>query len=78
MHPDFLRELTSQRGREMRAQARETALARTLRAVRRGTRASDEADDLVVPAIPDYVDGSFQTTPAEDTAGRVTAARHAA
>jgi hypothetical protein len=75
MHPEFLRELTSQRNREMRARAQESALARMLRAVRHGTKAPDE---FVVPAIPDYVDGSFRTTPADDTAGEVTTAQHAA
>jgi hypothetical protein len=78
MHPDFLRELNSQRGREMRQRAHETALARMLRAARRGTKATDETDEFVVPAIPDYVDGSFRTTPADDTPSRVTAGRHAA
>jgi hypothetical protein len=78
MHPDFLRELTSQHGREMRAQAQRSALLRMLRAARRGTKASDETDEFAVPAIPDYVDGSFRTTPADDTAGEVAAAQHAA
>jgi hypothetical protein len=75
MHPEFLRELTSQHHREMRARAQENALARMLRAVRHGSKAADE---FVVPAIPDYVDGSFRTTPADEVAGEVTAAQHAA
>jgi hypothetical protein len=68
MHPEILRELTSQRGREMRARAHQIALARMLRAMRRSARTRDEADDFVVPAIPDYVDGSFRAAPADDHA----------
>jgi hypothetical protein len=86
MHPEILRELTSQRGREMQAQAHRAMLARSasraLRILRRGTGAPDEADEFIVPAVPDYVDGSFRTLPADDKAasqpGRVPAARRAA
>jgi hypothetical protein len=89
MHPEIARELTAQRGRELQAQARQAAVARTAgrirRALRRGTRGPDGADELVIPAIPDYVDGSFRTSPAEENAaqgssqpGRVPASRHAA
>ncbi|MGH3190170.1 MAG: hypothetical protein ACRDPY_40340 [Streptosporangiaceae bacterium] len=85
MHPEILRELTSQRGREMRARAHEAMLAaaasRAQRARRRGS-ALDEADGLDIPAIPDYVDGSFRVPSADGTlagqAGRVPAARRAA
>jgi hypothetical protein len=86
MHPEILRELTAQRGREMRAQAQQATLARAAsrvrRVLRRGTGGPDGADEPVIPAIPDYVDGSFRTSPAaEDAAsqpGRVPADRHAA
>jgi hypothetical protein len=72
MHPEILRELTAQRGREMRERAHQGMLARMAskerRARRRGTRAPDA---FVVPAIPDYVDGSFRVPSAEDeVAGR--------
>ncbi|MGH3287092.1 MAG: hypothetical protein ACRDPD_20810 [Streptosporangiaceae bacterium] len=77
MHPEILRELTAQRHRDLREQAYRAQLARTAsqgrRAIRRTVRHLDEADAFVVPAIPDYVDGSFRST--ED---RVPAARHAA
>ena len=67
MHPEILRELSAQRGRDLRAQAHEARLARlsrqARRAVRRGVSLPDEAG-LVIPAIPDYVDGSFRTEPA--------------
>ena len=77
MHPEILRELTTQRGRDLREQAQRAQLARTAsqgrRAIRRNARQQNEADAFVVPAIPDYVDGSFRSTEA-----RVPAARHAA
>jgi hypothetical protein len=87
MHPEIARELTAQRGRELRERARHAMVARTvsrtLRATRRGTGLPGDADDFVCPAIPDYVDGSFGTvSPAGDKAasqpGRVPAARRAA
>ncbi len=86
MHPEILRELTSQRGREMRAQAEQATLARSVirarRARRRGAVRPAEADTFAVPAIPDYVDGSFQTVPDLDEPasrpGRVPSQHHAA
>jgi hypothetical protein len=83
MHPEILRELTAQRGQEMRARARRANLVRAARrASRRRRDLPGETDWSVVPAIPDYVDGSFRTHPAEDKAasepGRAPAARHAA
>jgi hypothetical protein len=75
MHPEILREIGSQRDSDMRARADQVRLARTasraFRAARRARRAADEAGALVVPAVPDYVDGTFVTTPAdEQAAGR--------
>ena len=78
MHPDILRELTAQHGRDLRERAHRAHVARTLRGLRRGRRLS-EADEFAVPAIPDYVDGSFRVVSAGDeAASRVPAARHAA
>ena len=78
MHPEILRALVAEHGRELREQAHRTTLARTAsratRAVRRGAR---QADEFAGPAIPDYVDGSFRTA-GDEAAGRVPAARHAA
>jgi hypothetical protein len=52
-----------------------------IRNSRRG-RALPEADETAIPAIPDYVDGSFRTEPAVDQvateAGQEPVARHAA
>jgi hypothetical protein len=64
MHPEILRELSAQRSHELRERAHRASLARTarraLRDWRRGHRAAG-TDEFVVPAIPDYVDGSFRT-----------------
>ncbi len=83
MHPEMLRELTAQRGREMREQARQATLARmAIRAGRRRRSRPDQADDFVLSAIPDYVDGSFRTGPAGEAAaseaGQAPATHHAA
>jgi len=78
MHPEIVRALVAEHGRELREQAHQATLARTasrrLRALRRGAR---RADEVAVPAIPDYVDGSFRTA-GDEAADRVPAARHAA
>jgi hypothetical protein len=77
MHPEILRELTAQRSRDLQERAHRVQLARiarrTLRALRRSTRPDE---DIVIAAIPDYVDGSFRIT--GDEAAQVPAARRAA
>jgi hypothetical protein len=88
MHPEILRELTSQRGREMRTRAHEARLARTASRAQRARRRGimpDETDGFAIPAIPaipDYVDGSFRVTSADGALtgqqGPVPAARRAA
>ena len=74
MHPEILRELSLQRGREMRAQAHQAMLgrmaSRARRASRRRHRAPGEADGFIMPAIPDYVDGSYRAAPVDEPAGR--------
>ena len=81
MHPDILRELTSQRGREMRERAHRARLVRMIRRSRH-VRDLPPDDEIVIPAIPDYVDGSFRTEPAAGQvateAGQEPVARHAA
>jgi hypothetical protein len=68
MHPEILRELSAQRGRELRDRAHRARLAKiAIRGRRHGRDLPD--DDFVVPAIPDYVDGSFRT---DRAAGQVT------
>jgi hypothetical protein len=59
MHPDVMRELADQRGREMRAGAREATVAKRIRKERGRTAAAAE---FVLPRIPDYVDGTFRAT----------------
>lgn len=80
MHPDFLREMQIQRSRELRERAHRSRLVRMIRSSRR-VRALPE-DEVVIPAIPDYVDGSFRTEPAVDQAaaeaGQEPVAGHAA
>jgi len=72
MHPEILRELSAQRGREMRARARQAQLGLlAIRVGRRRRRQADVVDDIVIPVIPDYVDGSF-------TAAGQAPAHHAA
>jgi hypothetical protein len=93
MHPEILRELTAQRGREMQARAQQATLARMAIRVRRALRhgadptitssGSHGAEEFVLPAIPDYVDGSFRAGPADEKvasseAGQVPASRNAA
>jgi hypothetical protein len=83
MHPEFARELIAQRGREMRAQARQAQLARiAIRVGRRRRHQPEETDGFVLPTIPDYVDGSFRTEPtgeaATSEAGQAPATHHAA
>jgi hypothetical protein len=81
MHPEILRALGSQHSREMQDQAHQVKLARAAsrarRASRRGLSWPDNGDELIAPAIPDYVDGSFRSMPLDDrvdpvsTTGRV-------
>jgi hypothetical protein len=60
MHPEILRAINDQRGREMRERAHRSRLAKmAIRSRRHGRDLAD--DDFVVPAIPDFVDGSFHT-----------------
>ena len=81
MHPDFLREIHNQRDREMRERAHRARLARMIRSSRHGRDLPPE-EEIVIPAIPDYVDGSFRAEPAVDQAateaGQEPVARHAA
>ena len=81
MHPDFLREMQVQRSRDMRERAHRSRLARMIRSSRHG-RDLPPDEELAIPAIPDFVDGSFRTEPAVDQvateAGQEPVARHAA
>ncbi len=65
MHPEILRNLVAQHTSELREQAHHAALARTAgrarRAGRRGAAGAGDPAGTAIPAIPDYVDGSFRT-----------------
>ena len=61
MHPEILRLMAAQRGHEMRTRAHQARLVKMTRSARRGHHRPDEADEFVLPSIPDYVDGSFHT-----------------
>jgi hypothetical protein len=82
MHPEILRRIAAQRDREMRARAHQATLGRsvrkTLRDMRRGAGAPVE--DVVMSAIPDYVDGTFRTASADEPGqpGRVPVSRSTA
>jgi len=76
MHPEILRQLVAQHGRELREQAHRAATARTASRARRRARLAADGE-FAVPAIPDYVDGSFRAA-GDEAAGRVPAGRHAA
>jgi hypothetical protein len=74
MNPEILRQIAREQIRDQRARATRDRVARTLaKALRGGTLSAVESDAFVIPAIPDYVDGTF----AEAEAG-VPAARTAA
>ena len=79
MHPEILRELSSQRGREMRDRAHRAGLVRIASRARRARRRGlAETDEFAVPAVPDYVDGSFRLQPADGEAARVPTTGRAA
>lgn len=76
MHPDIMREVASQRAAERREAARNASVARALRKAIRAQRNRAEApDEVVVPAIPDYVDGTFHLADGEVPAQRTGAGR---
>ena len=80
MHPEILRELHAQHRHDLQQQAHRALLARTarrtLQALRRNGHQA-EADEFVVSAVPDYVDGTFRAA-GDEAASQVPAARHAA
>jgi hypothetical protein len=79
MHPEIMRDLVAQHGRELHEQAQRAARARTLVRARRAARHAASGAGVVssLPAVPDYVDGTFQTA-GDEAARHVPAARHAA
>ena len=62
MHPEVMGEMIRQRSAERQAEARQTNLVRTLRRALRQRSRTEGQDTFVAPPIPDYVDGTFETT----------------
>jgi hypothetical protein len=78
MHHEILRELAAQRSSEMRGRATRVRFARMASKAQRATRrglSEPGHDEFVVPAIPDFVDGSFLVRSADDQAAGTTGAR---
>lgn len=74
MHPDMMREVVRQRSAERREAARNASLARALRKALRAQRTRTQApDNFVVPAIPDYVDGTFHIAEDQESVQRAGA-----
>jgi hypothetical protein len=61
MHPDLMIEVTRLRISDMRSQARDARLARSLRQAARARR-SGKANVADLPVIPDYVHEMFAET----------------
>jgi hypothetical protein len=61
MHPDLMAEVTRLRITDMRAQARDAGLARSLRRAARAQR-SGKAAVADLPVIPDYIHEMFAET----------------
>jgi len=96
MHPEALRQMVLQHNTETRTRIQEDRLAWRLLHTRRSQRHGSAAaayDSYEIPAIPDYVDGSFMASAhgrvsvpsqvgasgqADSAAGHVPAARDAA
>jgi hypothetical protein len=72
MNPEILRTIAKQQVQDAQARANRQ---RRVRALRTGRRHAVETSNVAVPAIPDYVDGSFRT---DQAASHVPAARTAA
>jgi hypothetical protein len=80
MNPEILWQVAAEHHRDSQVRAHEARSARSLvkalRAVRHG---GTEAGEFAMPAIPDYVDGSFRVdAKVGDGTGPVPAARRAA
>jgi len=78
MHPEMLRQLIEARSRETQNRARQDHLVRQLVRAQRAHRHNGLTGDDAIPAIPDYVDGSFIDSGAANREHRVPAARNAA
>ena len=76
MHPDLMREVVRQRTIERQEEARKYSLARTLRKSLRRHSRTETPDTFVMPAVPDYVDGTFRTAESAGTGENQVTAGH--
>ncbi|HMD94117.1 MAG TPA: hypothetical protein VKG80_15920 [Trebonia sp.] len=67
MHPDLMREVIRQRTIERQEEARKGSLARAARKALRQRGRTETPDTIVMPAIPDYVDGTFRAAETGET-----------
>jgi hypothetical protein len=74
MHPEILRQVAAERHQDAIYRARQNRIAKALRVGRRSRNVV--AEEIVLPAIPDYVDGTFRS--AEEVTAQVPATRTAA
>jgi hypothetical protein len=65
-------EVTKQRNAERREDARKKSLARALRKTMRQRNRAAAVDTVVLPPIPDYVDGTFGEAGSQVPADRAT------
>jgi hypothetical protein len=59
MHPDVTRQLIEQRINDLQVVARQVERGRAARRARRARRRGTDVSGPVLPAVPDYVDGTF-------------------
>jgi hypothetical protein len=79
MHPDVTRQLIEQRINDLQVVARQAERGRAARRARRARRRGTDVSAAVLPAVPDYVDGTFAADKrAVDGQESVPAARHVA
>jgi hypothetical protein len=78
MHPDVTRQLIEQRINDLQVVARQVERGRAARKARRARRRGTDVSASVLPAVPDYVDGTFADKTAVDGRQSVPAARRGA
>lgn len=74
MNPEILRQIAREQIRDQRVRATRDRVARTLaKALRGGNLSTVESASIAIPAIPDYVDGTFASAEAGVPAARTAA-----
>jgi hypothetical protein len=75
MHPYIMREVARQRAAERQEEARKASVARALRKTMRQRNRAEAVGTVILPPIPDYVDGAFAEADHQVPADRTGAAR---